>query len=241
MLKLDFSFFEVRTAAAFLLPFLAVKHSTVVIPPPTSTRAPIAAAPMIMPMLEPEAAGAGVVGGDGPGGGTGGGPGGGAAVVAGCTAVVMGVGLGVVVLLGVVTVLVLLGVVTVLVLLGVVTVLVLLGVVVVLGIDVLSCVLCAADVLVGAMACTTNVGAETVAVLPTESVVSCVLTASTVMLCCTVLALVGLLSMRISVTTFAVPDAVSRRRSLEKPLVMTVLAVSTVALITAFGDVQSVS
>jgi hypothetical protein len=102
-------------------------------------------------------------------------------------------------------------------------------------------VLLAAELLVGTMACTTSVGEDTVVVLPTEFVLSCVFTALTVILCCTVVALAGLLSILISVTTSAVPAAASSRRSREKLFVTTVLGVSTVALITAFGVVQAVS
>jgi hypothetical protein len=98
-----------------------------------------------------------------------------------------------------------------------------------------------AEVLVGTMACTTSVGEDTVVVVPTEFVLSCVFTALTVMLCCTLVALVALLSILISVTTSAVPEAASSRLSREKLLVTTVLGVSTVALITAFGVVQVVS
>jgi len=102
-------------------------------------------------------------------------------------------------------------------------------------------VLFIAEVLVGTMACTTSVGEDTVVVLPTEFVLSCVFTALTVMLCCTVVALVALLSILISVTTLAVPAAASSRLPREKLFVTTVLGVSTVALITAFGVVQAVS
>ena len=99
-------------------------------------------------------------------------------------------------------------------------------------------VLIAFELLVGTTATITTVGAETVLVVPTALAVNCVLTALAVTLCCTVVALAKLLSMRISVTTLAV-DGASKRLTLL--LAITALVVSTAALMTEGGVVHAVS
>ena len=80
-----------------------------------------------------------------------------------------------------------------------------------IGLEVdIGAVLFAVELLVGTTATMVTVGAETVVVVPTELAVSWVFTALTVTLCCTVIALAALLSMRISVTTLAVEVASKR-------------------------------
>ena len=198
--------------------FFPVKQSTAEITPTTNANTPTATAPIMIPRFELEDAGAGVLSGDGGGAGGAAVVTGGAAELAGCAAVVT---------FAEVTALL-------------VTAEVLVGIMACTEVTALL-VLLTAEVLVGTMACTTSVGEDTVVVLPTEFVLSCVFTALTVMLCCTVVALVGLLSILISVSTTAVPAAASSRLPREKLFVTTVLGVSTVALITAFGVVQAVS
>ena len=168
---------------------------------------PPAAAPMMMPRLELDSAGAGVDGVTGGGGGGGGG----------------GVAAGVVSILW-----------------FILLVDINRAVFVDIGLEVdTGAVLLTAELLVGTTATTITVGDETVVVVPTALVLSWVLTALTVMLCCTNVALTELLSMRISVTTLAVP--VASKRLLVRLLISTVLVVSTVALITATGEVHAVS
>ena len=70
-------------------PFLTEQQSTTETPPPANTKTPMAEAPMMIPRFELEAAGAGVVSGDGGGAGGAAVVSDGAAVLAGCAAVVI--------------------------------------------------------------------------------------------------------------------------------------------------------
>jgi hypothetical protein len=124
---------------------------------------------------------------------------------------------------------------------GLAAVVVGLGVVLVVGLGVVPVVGLGLVLVAGTIASTVTTGADTVVVLPTESAVSLALTTGAVILSFTAVAFVELLSILISVTTSAVPMAASSRLSTEKPDVVTVLMVSTVALITALGAVHAVS